>query len=688
MKKYYILFILLFIFNNIFYANNYIIKYNDSTNLKEVIFYVSTLPISGSSKETQGTKDYPFSNLEQARDAIRIRKKNDNKNFYYRVVILSGNYHMDKSFTLSDTDGGDSLHPLIYEGEKNSKVIFNSGINIPLSNLNKITKDIKGYSLIPDILRNNVYFTDLHKIMSKELYTKDSMEMNSTYGFNYPVEVSLNSKLLTLARFPNTGFLNIDKVIDSFSFTCNNINFKNFENETNPLVSGYLKFGWSFSINQIKLANDKKNSISLKTFPLYGVSSGAPFYISNILSQLDSAGEYYIDYKSALLYFIIPQNVNLNDFNLEITNLDKDMVELNNTQNVIFRNISFSNCRASAFDLKNVKNITLENIDIQNMGHNAINAFGYEIKITNCKIFDIGQKGIQLSGGERINLIYSNNIIYNCKIERVSRIYRTYNPAIEISGVGNIVRNCYIDNLPHLAIRYYGNENLIEKNEIFNVCYETNDASAIYVGRDWASRGNLIRNNYIHDIFSSNKTGYPVNAIYFDDCSSGNTAKSNIINNIAGYGVLMGGGRDNIVVENIISNCGAEIYIDSRGSTLITEEKNDSWNLKEQIEKLNYKSTIWSSKYPELASIFNDGYENSKLPIGSKIVNNVFLFNKQQTIVAVRDAKKYYYISNNSEIQMIPIEGDIKNWLFSDYLLKRFTKSISSIQNIKMGLLK
>ncbi len=57
-----------------------------------------------------------------------------------------------------------------------------------------------------------------------------------------------------------------------------------------------------------------------------------------------------------------------------------------------------------------------------------------------------------------------------------------------------------------MAIGWSGNENIIEFNEIYNVVLETNDAGAIYSGRDPSMQGNVIRYNYFHDIGKNSRT--------------------------------------------------------------------------------------------------------------------------------------------------------------------------------------
>jgi molybdopterin-containing oxidoreductase family membrane subunit len=55
-------------------------------------------------------------------------------------------------------------------------------------------------------------------------------------------------------------------------------------------------------------------------------------------------------------------------------------------------------------------------------------------------------------------------------------------PAVILSGVGHRVSHNVIQDHPHCAILFSGNEHRIEYNEIHSVCYESNDAGAIYSG--------------------------------------------------------------------------------------------------------------------------------------------------------------------------------------------------------------
>ena len=113
-------------------------------------------------------------------------------------------------------------------------------------------------------------------------------------------------------------------------------------------------------------------------------------------------------------------------------------------------------------------------------------------------------------------------------------------------------RHNLIDNAPHQAIGFAGNDHLIELNEIHTVCYESNDAGAIYAGRDWTMRGTAIRHNYFHDI--SGFEGRGCVGVYLDDQFSGTEVFGNLFYKVT-RAAMIGGGRDCTIANNIFVDC-------------------------------------------------------------------------------------------------------------------------------------
>jgi len=82
-----------------------------------------------------------------------------------------------------------------------------------------------------------------------------------------------------------------------------------------------------------------------------------------------------------------------------------------------------------------------------------------------------------------------NDRVENCEIRRFAERIKTYQPAIRLEGDGNAAVSNYIHDAPHSAIIYNGNDQLVEANHISDVVLESDDAGAIYTGRDWTARG-------------------------------------------------------------------------------------------------------------------------------------------------------------------------------------------------------
>jgi hypothetical protein len=171
-----------------------------------------------------------------------------------------------------------------------------------------------------------------------------------------------------------------------------------------------------------------------------------------------------------------------------------------------------------------------------------------------------------------------------------------------------------------MAIGFLGNEHLIELNEIDDACYESNDAGAIYTGRNWTMRGNIIRYNYLHNI--SGFEGRGCVGIYLDDAFSSADVTGNIFKKVT-RAMMIGGGRDINVTNNIFIECVPSIHVDARGLGWM-KESIDSW-LKEANEKgtisgINYNQPPYLTQYPKLAAILND---EPAAPKGNVISRNI-----------------------------------------------------------------
>ncbi len=192
-------------------------------------------------------------------------------------------------------------------------------------------------------------------------------------------------------------------------------------------------------------------------------------------------------------------------------------------------------------------------------------------------------------------------MIENCVIRDLSRIDRTYTPAVLMQGVGIKVQYCRFDKIPSSAIRIEGNDMLIQLSEFSNCNTESDDQGTIESFNNPLFRGNTIRWNYFHDI--GEDPTYMAAGVRLDDAICGYNVTENIFVNASRSvfgGVQIHGGKDNIIEGNVFADCNAMI------SQSAWEEKRWLASMKTHpvlSENDYWKSPVWQKRYPDLQDV-------------------------------------------------------------------------------------
>ncbi len=346
-------------------------------------------------------------------------------------------------------------------------------------------------------------------------------------------------------------------------------------------MDGY--WGTDYSNQTVPIAEINGDTITaglLSQYSLGQFNAGfIKFYVYNLLEELDIPGEWYIDQitdeNSFKLYFYPPEGTDMTSETdlVNIPNLNEVMINIDGASHITFDGIDMKNANAGIFNVTGGDYNSVENAEIKHIGgdlstiknsedgdipkHNGFNM---------CEIEFI-DGGVQLAGGNDMTLERGYNYVKNSTFTTFSMQNRSYNPAVDISGVGNIVSNCVFTDAPHNAIMYGvggsgGAEALMEFLEIYNVIHEADDQGAIYTGRDTLHRGSIIRNCYIHDV-SSDHVGDKNTAIYLDDSKGGVLILDCVLENST-LGIKSGG-RNVEMIGNIIVNQESGIVVDPSG---------------------------------------------------------------------------------------------------------------------------
>lgn len=307
------------------------------------------------------------------------------------------------------------------------------------------------------------------------------------------------------------------------------------------------------------------------------------------------------------------------------------MVTLTDTAYVTLQGLTFEDTRGCGVVVEGGAHNLVAGCTLRNLGTYAVridtshnpSAGGADNGVTGCDIYATGDGGIQLDGGDRKTLTPGGNFAVNNDIHDYSRWSFTYRPGVAVDGVGNRVAHNRIHDAPHNAILLGGNDHLIEYNDIYRVCLETGDAGAFYMGRDLTMRGNIVRYNAFHDISRTLKTGgsfVDVMAVYLDDCACGTTVYGNLFYK-AGRAVMIGGGRDNTVENNIFVDCDPAIHVDGRGlgwAKFWFDGRDPT--LMDRLKEVPYDRPPYSDRYPHLANILQD---DPAVPKYNRILNNI-----------------------------------------------------------------
>lgn len=432
-------------------------------------------------------------------------------------------------------------------------------------------------------------------------------------------------------------------------------------------------WNWDWSDEQLPLASvDASTGVVTLGMPhRYGLAQRGKFFITNMLEELDTPGEYWMDRSRGLVIAWLP--IASFGASVSVSALGAPMITLENTRDVRIAGLAFERTRGGAIEARGVSNFEVDGCRFKNLGACAVDADGSRIIIERCAFEEIGGRGVRLRGGDRSSLTASGSAILDSRFIGCGRVLRTYNPAIDLEGVGHRVARNEVARHPHIAIFLRGNDHVIEANDIHDVVLETGDAGAVYCGRDWTSHGNVIRGNMFSSIQGSDARFQ--NAVYLDDMASGFVVESNLFVR-CNWGILAGGGRDNAIRNNIFVGCGKAFSYDARGVGWMAPHIADpaTSTLHKNYAAMPLSSEPWRTRFPTLATYLTDRFGR---PVGSSITGSVLV----GTPLGRIDDRECVRVE---ETQVIPTEEAVLRDMCDNVLAKARAGSVQ-ISSVRIG---
>ncbi len=547
-----------------------------------------------------GTKSKPLASLEAARNRLRAFGMGK-----HTITLLSGDHYRSASFVLGREDSG-----LTVRGEPGAVLLGGQVVSGWT-----LSKD----SRVPETSRGTVVEARLNGDLGNLVRRGFGIHPSPA-----PPELFVRLTPQTLARWPNNEQWStmVSGAEGRFGVKIEPERLARWSKAADLWVHGYWTYDWADTYEEVTSINLAAQTLS--TAPphgVYGYKPGKRFYALNLLEELDTPGEYWIDRKGGILYAWLPARSET-----ILSMLQTPLIQLEGAQSIQLERLTLACSRGEGIVIRGGSHVTVAGCTLRGLGTTGIDVQGGQNhRIMSCDLFDLGESGVTVAGGDRKTLTPGGHIVENCDIHHYSRLCRTYRPAVGIQGVGNKALHNRLHDAPHNAILMGGNDHEVAFNEIYRVCTQTGDAGAVYMGRNLTMRGTVIKHNYFHDIGPTltTKDGFvDVMAVYLDDCFCGTSILGNIFER-AGRAAMIGGGRDNKIANNLFLDCNPAIHVDARGMGWASFwfDGRDAF-LMDGLKEVPYQQAPYSTRYPHLANVLEDEPAKAKY---NQIVNNVII---------------------------------------------------------------
>ena len=639
---------------------------------KYVEIYVATDGLDSN----PGTKEKPLKTPEAAQKKVRELKKAGALGKKGTIVYFrKGTYPFMEGLHFGKEDSGTAEAPITYRSYMNEKVKFIGGVNIKASSFQKVLDTSVLNRLVEKDAAGSLYRMDLKNLGVKEVpmpyligaysywQVKGIVQEKSVilgdlvaelgYKSTDPrsPELFVDGEIMTVARYPNEGedYLKVENVLEAgpfmrnwnddmmehqdwvppenrvptpFSFTNEKIRgrLEKWQTANQALMWGRWYWDWATQSVPLDHVEPAASAVYSAVPSAFSVKEGQPWYIYNLLEEIDAPGEYFLDRDTGYLYLYPKKDIKRTK-EIVLTLSDESIINIDGASYINFKDIDAGQSRRGIYRVSNSDNIHILNSDISYTAERAIrftNCTNSTVK--NCYIHDVDGAISFDNCGDMEKLIPGNCGIENSEMARFARLTGTNVRAADINGgCGNYIRNNEVHDHVHMGIGATGPYHEISFNDLHDLCKEADDTGVIYTGRQLATTwGTVIKNNYIHDCESSaNFVGGNV-GIYLDDFMSGLIVTGNIIEGIhTGY---MFSGYNNEFTNNILIN--------TEYQAVRTAFDANIWNngmTSQLIPEFNasYRETdAWKKAFPALYALTEEQLLTDPVSKNSVVANN------------------------------------------------------------------
>jgi len=518
------------------------------------VLHSADLYVSPKGDDTaDGSKDHPLATLAKARDAARGLPKDQG----ITILIAGGDYLFGEQLKLTGEDSGRPGHPVIWRALDGQTPRLLGGRRLSTADLVPVTDPVT-LDRIPQGLRGKIVSLDLDKLGVKNVGPFPDVFDDS--GFHRIPDLFLNGMRLPLSRYPKTGYLRFEKVLDNAggptdwrnpaasvkkvdpngpggTFVYRTEEVPKFEVWKRQLdrgvwLRGFWRVTWVVQGQRVAAIDPAARTATFaKPIPSgignkYTRPAGngrEAYWLTNLLEEVSEPGEWCIDFKDRKIYLYPP--VHPGAPSILLADQSSPVISLEGASDIVLQGLVVESNLGDGIRIAGGEHNLVAGCTVRHVDRYAIVVDGgKEHVIQSNDLYDLGEGGVWLGGGDEASVprVPAGHRVVNNHIFDFAKLALVYTPGVNAgftgggggghhTAVGMYVANNLIHDTPHGGILYGSMDHVFEFNEIFRWCLVSNDLGAFYAydqrGRHF---GNVtFRYNFMHD----SRIG---DGIYFD----------------------------------------------------------------------------------------------------------------------------------------------------------------------------
>ena len=450
-------------------------------------------------------------------------------------------------------DSGTAQSPVVYQAKPGETPVFSGGVQVA------------GWRPISDAgLRQKLDPAARGRVLEADLKALGVKDFGDATDLRRRPELYCGGTPQTLARWPKEGYVKTGEVLrQGSSFNYSEDRFGAWQDEPDVRLHGYWYWDWDDQHLKVTKIDAGTKILAIAPRPSYGIRKGQRYYALNVFRELSRPGEWYLDRRTGMIYWIAPEGIEPVKAATTFSVCSEPFVVLENVAHVILLGLAFQDGRGDGIHVRGGSDCLIAGCTLRRLGGDAVVVSGGQRHgIFGCAMQTLGCGGAKVGGGNAKTLSPGGHFVENCTVSDISRYKRTYTPAVLLDqgGCGNRIAHCLFERMPSSAMRIEGNDHLIELNLVRHVDEESDDQGGLDMWGNPLYRGVVIRWNRWSDIRGGTQCGAA--GVRLDDMISGVAIYGNIFERCGDAlfgGIQVHGGKENLIDGNLFLDCPAGI---------------------------------------------------------------------------------------------------------------------------------